>query len=249
MASATLPNIKPGKLFIGGKWVDSASGKTFTTINPATGETLTMLADAGDADVPPQLRQRAPHSLQDRGRKWAPPTAEKSSGKLAISSTSTSKKSARWKLSITASQFLNRATWICPWWRRSSAISPVGHKNYGRYRSRARAFSELHAARTDRSRRCNHSVEFSVASRVVENRSSFGRGKYGRSEARATNVTFRAAAGRNLSGSGTARWRAEHFYRLGAKFLAVRWSLIPAWINLRSPGPPSVGQEIARNAD
>ncbi|MBZ5703336.1 MAG: betaine-aldehyde dehydrogenase [Acidobacteriia bacterium] len=43
--------IKPGKLFIGGKWVDAASGKTFTTSNPATGETLTHLAEAGESDA------------------------------------------------------------------------------------------------------------------------------------------------------------------------------------------------------
>jgi len=43
--------IKPGKLFIGGKWVDAASGKTFTTSNPATGEILTHLAEAGERDA------------------------------------------------------------------------------------------------------------------------------------------------------------------------------------------------------
>jgi acyl-CoA reductase-like NAD-dependent aldehyde dehydrogenase len=51
MASAPLPQIKPGKLFIGGKWTDSSSGKTSTTSNPATGETLTTLAEASQQDV------------------------------------------------------------------------------------------------------------------------------------------------------------------------------------------------------
>jgi aldehyde dehydrogenase (NAD+) len=51
MASAPQIVVKPGKLFIGGKWVDSASGKSFTTTNPATGETLTMLAEADDRDA------------------------------------------------------------------------------------------------------------------------------------------------------------------------------------------------------
>jgi len=51
MASAPQIQIKPGKLFIGGKWVDAASGKTFATTNPATGETITMLAEAGEADA------------------------------------------------------------------------------------------------------------------------------------------------------------------------------------------------------
>src|SRR5580704_3201194 len=51
MASAPQIQVKPGKLFIGGKWVDAASGKSFATVNPATGETLTMLADAGEPDA------------------------------------------------------------------------------------------------------------------------------------------------------------------------------------------------------
>src|ERR1700689_4249925 len=51
MASATLPNIKPGQLFIGGKWSDSSTGKTSITTNPATGEKLTTLAEASQQDV------------------------------------------------------------------------------------------------------------------------------------------------------------------------------------------------------
>jgi aldehyde dehydrogenase (NAD+) len=51
MASAPSIQIKPGKLLIGGKWVEAASGKSFATVNPATGEMLAMLAEAGDADA------------------------------------------------------------------------------------------------------------------------------------------------------------------------------------------------------
>jgi acyl-CoA reductase-like NAD-dependent aldehyde dehydrogenase len=41
----------PKKLFIGGRWVESASGKTFDTIDPATGEVLARVAEAGPEDV------------------------------------------------------------------------------------------------------------------------------------------------------------------------------------------------------
>ena len=41
----------PKKLFIGGRWADSASGKTFDTIDPATGEVLARVAEAGPEDV------------------------------------------------------------------------------------------------------------------------------------------------------------------------------------------------------
>ncbi len=51
MATAPQLQVKPGKLFIGGMWVDAASGKTFSTTNPATGDELTVLAEAGERDV------------------------------------------------------------------------------------------------------------------------------------------------------------------------------------------------------
>ena len=40
---------KPKRLFIDGKWVEAASGKTFDTINPSTGEVLAAVAE-GDAE-------------------------------------------------------------------------------------------------------------------------------------------------------------------------------------------------------
>ncbi|HXN22982.1 MAG TPA: aldehyde dehydrogenase family protein [Candidatus Dormibacteraeota bacterium] len=51
MATAPQLQVKPGKLFIDGKWMDSASGKTFPTINPATGDELTVLADGDERDA------------------------------------------------------------------------------------------------------------------------------------------------------------------------------------------------------
>src|ERR1700753_635861 len=39
----------PRQMFIDGHWVDAASGKTFDTPNPATGETLARIAE-GDAE-------------------------------------------------------------------------------------------------------------------------------------------------------------------------------------------------------
>ena len=45
MISATKAQVRPGKLLIGPRWVDAASGKTFDTVNPATEAVLTMAAD------------------------------------------------------------------------------------------------------------------------------------------------------------------------------------------------------------
>ena len=39
----------PRQLFINGQWVDAASGRTFDTPNPATGERLARIAE-GDAE-------------------------------------------------------------------------------------------------------------------------------------------------------------------------------------------------------
>jgi phenylacetaldehyde dehydrogenase len=41
----------PKKLFVGGRWVDAADGKTFETRDPSTGEVLAHVAEAGIADV------------------------------------------------------------------------------------------------------------------------------------------------------------------------------------------------------
>ncbi|HET6231680.1 MAG TPA: aldehyde dehydrogenase family protein [Longimicrobiaceae bacterium] len=46
-----LGEIQAGRLYIGGEWADAASGKTFETINPSTGQALTTVAEAGAADV------------------------------------------------------------------------------------------------------------------------------------------------------------------------------------------------------
>ena len=53
------------KLLIGGEWVDAVSGKTFETVNPATGEVITPVAEGDKADIdravkPPARRSTAP---------------------------------------------------------------------------------------------------------------------------------------------------------------------------------------------
>ena len=60
--------IKPGKLFIGGEFVDALSGKTFETRNPATGEVITDVAEAGKEDV--ELAVRAASAAFAEGSPW-----------------------------------------------------------------------------------------------------------------------------------------------------------------------------------
>src|SRR5262245_39189947 len=50
MATEAIPSLK-NDLFINGEFVPSASGKRFPTVNPATGETLAEIAEAGSEDL------------------------------------------------------------------------------------------------------------------------------------------------------------------------------------------------------
>jgi aldehyde dehydrogenase (NAD+) len=45
------PRVSNQKMFIGGKWVESASGKSFETVNPATGATICHVAEGDKADI------------------------------------------------------------------------------------------------------------------------------------------------------------------------------------------------------
>jgi aldehyde dehydrogenase (NAD+) len=49
--AAKPPKVKDQPLLIGGKWLDSVSGKTFPTLNPATGEVICQVAEGDKADV------------------------------------------------------------------------------------------------------------------------------------------------------------------------------------------------------
>ena len=59
--------IRPGRLLINGEWRDGA--KRFDTVNPATGEVLTQVAEASSADVD-QAVLAARKALEDRAGPW-----------------------------------------------------------------------------------------------------------------------------------------------------------------------------------
>jgi aldehyde dehydrogenase (NAD+) len=61
---STQAPIKQTKILTDNKWVDSVSGKTFETINPATGEVLAKVAeaDAADVDLAVKAARKAFHS-------------------------------------------------------------------------------------------------------------------------------------------------------------------------------------------
>src|ERR1700744_3232152 len=45
------PKVKDQPMLVGGKWVDAQSGKTFETVNPATGEVICRVAEGDKADI------------------------------------------------------------------------------------------------------------------------------------------------------------------------------------------------------
>ncbi len=51
MPSAPGPQIKPGRLFIDGQWVESIAGGSFTTLNPATEEPLAEVSEGRAEDI------------------------------------------------------------------------------------------------------------------------------------------------------------------------------------------------------
>jgi aldehyde dehydrogenase (NAD+) len=63
--SVKAPQVKDQPLFIGGKWLDSVSGKTFPAINPATGGTICQVAEGDKADV--DLAVKAARKALDHG--------------------------------------------------------------------------------------------------------------------------------------------------------------------------------------
>ncbi len=67
MIAATKVKIAPGRLLIDGQWVDGS--KKFETINPATGDVLTQVAEASAADVDRAVAS-ARKAFEDRGGPW-----------------------------------------------------------------------------------------------------------------------------------------------------------------------------------
>ena len=72
------PKVKDQPLFIGGKWQDSASGNTFATTNPATGEVICQVAEGDKADI--DLAVKAARKAFEEGA-W-PRTSASERGRL-----------------------------------------------------------------------------------------------------------------------------------------------------------------------
>src|SRR5687768_12041840 len=68
MTTATQSEVLQTRLFINGEFVDSKKGETFSTINPATEETLAEVASASEADVDAAVQ--AARAQMEPGSEW-----------------------------------------------------------------------------------------------------------------------------------------------------------------------------------
>ena len=69
MLTARKIKIEHCKLLINGEWTDSADGKSFNSVNPATGEAITRVAEAGREDVDRAVNA-ARAAFDDVNGKW-----------------------------------------------------------------------------------------------------------------------------------------------------------------------------------
>ncbi len=74
MSTATLtqpPKVRQTQLLINGEWCKSASGKTFESVNPATGDVIAQVAEADRPDVDKAVKAaRAAFEPGSKWRKW-----------------------------------------------------------------------------------------------------------------------------------------------------------------------------------
>jgi aldehyde dehydrogenase (NAD+) len=84
-ANGTLPDFivgPPKRLLVGGDWVEAASGRTFPSINPATGESIIGIAEGGAEDVERAVAA-ARRAFEGPWRRFKPEERRRLIGRLA----------------------------------------------------------------------------------------------------------------------------------------------------------------------
>ena len=195
------------KMLINGKWVEAASGKTFPTYNPATGEVLSNVAEGDREDIDRAVKaaraafETGPWSRitpSERGRMmWKPRRPDRKTRRRI--------RAARIPRQRQAAQ--DRARRRCAPRRRSLPLLwPVGPPRLKatrfRWARQAGKLSRLHGSRTRRSRRTDHSLEFPAADGRLETRPRSRHRLHRRSEARGANASHRASLGELIQEAG-----------------------------------------------
>ena len=153
---------KPRKMLINGKWVNAASGKTFPTYNPATGEILAQVAEGDSQDIEEAVR--AARKAFDHGP-WRKMTASER-GRLI------------WKLADLLEEHTEEFAYL----ESLDNGKPLGHRPRGRRASGGRS-APIHGGMGDQDRRQHDShlsplhagSEISLPTRCASRWASSGR--------------------------------------------------------------------------
>ena len=184
--------VKPGRLWIGGAYVDAEGGKTFDVLNPATEETITTCASATPADVDRAVQ--AARAAFPRGRRCRRSSArdpvEHRRAPDGPRRRARDRRDADERQADLREQVHRHA--------RRGEVLPVlrrlGDEDHG---PDDPAFDgtvpELHAARAARCRRRDRGLELPAAARVVEGRARARRRQHGRAQAGRVHAAVRAA--------------------------------------------------------
>ncbi len=92
---------KNRKMLINGQWVEAASGKTFPTYNPATGEVLARVAEGDREDIDRAVKAARAAFETGPWSKMTPSERGRLIWKLEICWSRTLRSSPNWKCSIT----------------------------------------------------------------------------------------------------------------------------------------------------
>ena len=114
--TGTIPEVRQTRMLIGGRWCNSANGKTFATINPATEEVIAEVAegDAADIDLAVKAARKAFESgpVAQDGRPRPRPAAQQAGRPDREEHRRAGRPSKR---STTASRSATAATATCRW--------------------------------------------------------------------------------------------------------------------------------------
>ena len=232
----------PRQLFINGQWTDAASGKTFETPNPATGDTLARIAEGDAEDIDRAVR--AARAAFDDGP-WGRHDAVRARADHLADRRPHPRARRRTRPARIAGQ--RQALPGGARGRRPAGRRPVplhgrlGHQDRGQLDQHLgavharRELPLLHAARAGRRRRADHPVELPAADGRLEARPGADHGQHRGAQARRADTADRDPPRRPDRRGGRARGRGERGHRLrrdgrrGAR-------RPPAW-STRSPSP------------
>ena len=199
----------PHKLLIGEEWVEAASGETFETIDPATGDVICEVAKAGAEDVDRAVKaaqaaldgewSQMPASGRERLMQKLADLVDENAAELAELEALDNGKPVTFAGAVDVA-----GTAGAPALLRRLADQDRGRDDPGHLAERVR----LHAQGAGRRLRPDHPVELPAADGGLEDRARARRRLHGDPEARRADAAHRAAA-RPADPGGRASRRAS----------------------------------------